>query len=59
MKKKICAILAISCAITILGAIGSEEVGRLSLSETIKICAVALPIFLITFKNALGGYYNE
>jgi hypothetical protein len=56
MKRKICAILAIGCAIIIVGAVGALELDTLSISETIKRCAIAFPV--MTISLSIGGFFK-
>lgn len=56
MKKKICAIIAISCAILILGTAGSSDLNKIGFNEATIRCTIALPILLISMK--IGGFFE-
>ena len=54
MKKTICAIIAISCALTIIGAAGNSDLGLIGPLESIKRCMIATPLLFISSK--IGGF---
>ncbi len=54
MKKIVCVIIAISCAITIFGAAGTCDAGNLSPLEALKICVFAVPALGLSLE--IGGF---
>lgn len=54
MKKKICLIIAIGCAIVILGTAGLCDAEKIGLAEVITRNSIAFPVMLISLS--IGGY---
>lgn len=53
MKKKICAIIAIGCAIAIISSARQSDLGLIGPLESIQRSIIALPLLFISCK--IGG----
>ena len=54
MRKTICAIIAVGCAITILSAAGESDLNKIGALEAFIRCAIALPVLAISMM--IGGF---
>ncbi len=56
MKKLICGIIVIGCAITIMGTVGALDVDTIGVGVALKRLAIAMPTLTISLQ--IGGFFK-